>query len=128
MKLTTAQIYSPRAKSLKGEGYIIWDITVKSGDKNFAPSWDIVMGYKDGTVSEKAYTARYRNLMRESIKKNMKAWRGILAAEKVCLVCYCPIDKARGLTFCHRILLREYLIKVAERWGINVDTVPESGV
>ena len=27
------------------------DVTVKSGDQTFAPTWEMVMGYKNGTIS-----------------------------------------------------------------------------
>jgi len=50
MKITTAQL-----AIVKPRGHIV-DITVKSGVKAFAPTWDMVMGYKRGTLSIEEYT------------------------------------------------------------------------
>ena len=40
------------------------DITVKSGDRTFAPTWDMVMDYKSGKITQEEYTEMYYDLMR----------------------------------------------------------------
>lgn len=80
------------------------DITIKSGNKAFAPTWDMVMGYKNKTISEDQYTTQYLQMLNDSYKKNKSEWDKLLAMESVTFVCYCPKNN-----FCHRHLLAEYL-------------------
>lgn len=83
------------------------NITVKSGDKVFAPTWDMVMGHKNGTLTDEQYTDMYRELMLKSWKKNRWRWAELLQQERVVLVCYC-----RPGEFCHRVLLAGILEKL----------------
>lgn len=107
MKIYTAQI------GYKGlDGY---DITVKSGDKVFAPTWNMVMDYKRGKLSKEAYSSMYRELMLRSWREHRQAWLDLLNREEVTLVCYC-----RPGDFCHRLLLAEYLVKLGKHLGIEV--------
>lgn len=82
------------------------DITVKSGVKAFAPSWDMVMGHKNGTLSNEDYIQMFKDLMNKSYKTNKKLWKELLERERVTLVCYCAKD-----CFCHRVVLAEMLVK-----------------
>ncbi|QST02112.1 hypothetical protein IMZ31_21925 (plasmid) [Pontibacillus sp. ALD_SL1] len=82
------------------------DTTVKSGDKTFAPSWEMVMGIKNGTLSEEGYTDQYVERMRNSYRQNKSRWEEVLNMGEVVLVCYCNKDK-----FCHRKLLARLLAK-----------------
>lgn len=93
------------------------DITVKSGDKTFAPTWDIVMAYKDGRLTQEEYTEMYHAWMRGSYRNNRQRWKEVLAMDKVVLVCFCAKD-----SFCHRLLLARILQKLgAEYCGeINI--------
>lgn len=86
------------------------DITVKSGDKTFAPTWDMVMGHKNGVISDEEYTQKYIELMRKSLKNNRSRWLEVMNMEKVVFCCYCKKGK-----FCHRILLA----KMFEKNGAN---------
>jgi hypothetical protein len=86
------------------------DITIKSAPPDgrpFAPDrWDMVLGVKRGRVSQDAYRAYYRRLMRESYRQHGEAWAAVLSRDEVTLLCYCP----PALPFCHRrILAREIL-------------------
>lgn len=92
-----------------------FDITVKSGHKAFAPSWDIVMGVKNGTVTEKQYLDRYITMMHNSFMNNRSAWVELLSKDIVTLVCFCP----RG-TFCHRYALVDILIVFGRELGVEV--------
>ena len=83
------------------------DITVKTGKKIFAPTWDMVMGIKHGTMSYEEYTRKYYQLMRKSYKENKNEWNELLNKDEVVLVCFCkPND------FCHRYLLAYILAKL----------------
>lgn len=91
------------------------DITAKTGVRSrlgsvtgstFAPPWDLVMGYKQGRVTQEEYIARYTELMRESYRRYRSQWDELLSMERVVLVCYCPAG-----SFCHRLLLAELLAK-----------------
>lgn len=102
--LYTAQFRYPGADRL--------DITVKSGKggkgEPFLPilndnQWSMVMGYKNGTISEAQYTAMYMNIL--ATKIDDLNWLAVEATIKdVTLICYCPAN-----TFCHRILLARHL-------------------
>lgn len=95
----------------KGENRL--DVTVKSGDSNFAPNWNMVMGYKRGDLTEDEYTQIYYQKMRKSYKENRKRWDEILKMDRVVFVCYC-----RSGDFCHRLLLAEIFEKLgAEQCG-----------
>jgi uncharacterized protein YeaO (DUF488 family) len=105
MLLYTIQI--PVAKRLglgKYSRYL--DITVKSGDKAFAPTWKMVMGSKQGRNTDEEYTRQYTELMRQSYKSNRQRWDEVLNLDEVILACYCKAD-----SFCHRYLLKDMLVK-----------------
>lgn len=99
----------------KYKGPDAYDITVKSGDLNFAPTWDIVQAWKAGEISWETYSQRYRKLMLRSYKRNQGAWREILGKGVLTLLCYCRADD-----HCHRYLLADFLIKLGEKIGVNV--------
>jgi uncharacterized protein YeaO (DUF488 family) len=80
------------------------DITVKSGKKLFAPSWDLVNGFKNKDITQHEYNKNYTLMMRHSYKNNMDKWNKLLAQDKVVLQCYCKADQ-----FCHRFILAEIL-------------------
>ena len=84
-----------------------FDITVKTKEHpEFCPTWEMVAGYKNGSMSEEEYTRLYHELMVESWRKYNKAWRDLLALNEATLVCFCKKN-----TFCHRYLLAQYLVK-----------------
>lgn len=83
------------------------NITIKSGDKTFAPTWDMVQKMRSGQMKQEEFKSKYYSLMRQSYRKNRKNWQSLLEKEEVVLVCYCPIG-----TFCHRYILVEILEKL----------------
>jgi len=99
----------------KYNGQDAYDVTVKSGDINFAPTWDIVQAWKAGEISWDTYSKRYRELMLQSYKRNQRAWQELLEKGVLTLLCYCRADD-----HCHRYLLADFLIKVGEKVGVNV--------
>ena len=82
------------------------DVTVKSGDGVFAPTWEMVMGSKEGRMSQKEYTDCYYVMMRDSYRWNRARWNEVLGMDEVILACYC-----RGGWFCHRHLLKDMLVR-----------------
>jgi uncharacterized protein YeaO (DUF488 family) len=87
------------------------DITVKTGDPAFAPTWDLVMGSKNGHISEEKYKERYYQLMRQSYTQNRFRWNELLSQDRVTLVCFCPSGQ-----FCHRLILAEILEKLGGKY------------
>ena len=102
------------------------DITVKSGGgigKAFAPTWQMVMEYKNGqkvkapnpetyrTMMKQLqdnYTRMYEQMMRESLANNRMAWDWLLSQRNITLVCFCPAGE-----FCHRVILARDILKGA---------------
>lgn len=92
----------------------LMDTTVKSGVSAFAPSWDIVLGIKGGTLSEEAYREVYVGILRGTWMNQRAEWEKLLGMNDVALGCYCPPGK-----FCHRLILKEAVIKILEKRGIS---------
>src|SRR5208337_588323 len=99
----------------KYKGPDAYDVTVKSGDINFAPTWDIVQAWKAGEISWEDYSRRYRKLMLHSYKRNQRVWHEILEKGVLTLLCYC-----RANDHCHRYLLADFLSKLGEKTGVSV--------
>jgi len=106
-------VYTSRLGHYRGPDLL--DITVKSGSRSrldgipgsiFAPTWELVMGYKQGSITPADYTAAYTQLMRRSFVRHRELWRRLLAQERVVLACYCP-----PRSFCHRLVLADILVK-----------------
>jgi len=104
MKVYTAQFGYREADRL--------DITVKLGEKAFAPTWDMVMGYKKGELSEVQYKELYLERMRRSYVANRAIWNEILKRDRVVFVCFC-----RKGEFCHRVLLAKIFEKLGAEYG-----------
>jgi len=109
MKLHTCQISSWR----KAQGEFV-DITIKSGIKAFAPSWELLRAYKDGSMGCSEYKIAYTALMRESWAKNKDVWDSLVKQEEVTIACYCASGE-----FCHRLCLRDMLEAICKSKGIE---------
>jgi uncharacterized protein YeaO (DUF488 family) len=98
-------------------GLKIYDITVKSGLKEFAPEWGMVLNLKAGNLSPHGYTLQYLKRMQESQVNHPDQWKQLLSEDRIALACYCP----KGC-FCHRDLLLEIIKeKVSEDGGEVID-------
>lgn len=102
----------PKRRFADEYGIPVLDITVKSGHGAFAPTWDMVYGYKNKELSESEYTELYYELMRQSYRNCRSDWLEVLRMPRVALACYCPPRQ-----FCHRILLAQMLTTLHERAG-----------
>lgn len=94
------------------------DITIKSAKqgKIFAPTWEMVMDYKNKIISDSQYTAMYYDLMRKSYANNKEQWESLLNKERVVLVCYCNHGQ-----FCHRYLLADILEKLGASYKGEIE-------
>lgn len=97
------KIYTSQFRYSKPDRF---DITVKTGNKTFAPTWDIVLGIKQGKITEHEYKLEYLYLLAKSLKENKQEWDKLLSLDQVTFVCYCPKN-----AFCHRKILADFLVK-----------------
>jgi uncharacterized protein YeaO (DUF488 family) len=74
-----------------------FDITVKSGNKLFAPSWDFLQDYRAGKITEAEYTVQYLAKVEPSIKTHPQEWAKFEGEHNIALACYCKPED-----FCHR--------------------------
>lgn len=87
----------------KATDVLIIDTTIKSKHPLFSPSWDIVMGHKNGSVSDEEYKHEYRRILNRRIVETPDRFHEFFMlhqADRIALACYCPAGK-----FCHRHLL-----------------------
>lgn len=97
----------------------IIDITIKSSKKPWsilAPTWSMVMDYKQGSYSKEDYVRDYNNLIDKRLANEnnniLKALVDMALRNNVALACYCkPGD------FCHRLLLAERLKRLGVYYG-----------
>lgn len=109
-EIYTVQLANARAAHI--QEIHVHDITIKSGDPVFAPTWDMVTKYKSGQLSEEAYEALYKGRMAESMRRYPERWNALLEYDRLALACYC-----RPGNFCHRHLLKHMLISLSNRDG-----------
>ena len=109
------QVYTAQF-SYKGANRL--DVTVK-GKSPFAPTWKMVMDYKNKIITAEEYTKMYNDLMNKSYKNNRVEWDDLLARESVTLVCYCPSYK-----FCHRLLLAKRLVELGATYKGEISKKP----
>jgi hypothetical protein len=103
VKLSRAQI-RPGVKGV--------DVTVKSAvgfAHSFAPRWSMVMGYKNGTLTEAQYTEQYMKIL-DAVSVEAWCWLYAQAVNgEVVLLCYCRDVDAQGRrVFCHTRLIAAY--------------------
>jgi hypothetical protein len=118
MEVYTIQMGQHRkAKEL---GIELIDTTVKTGIPAFAPTWDMVLKSKDGSLSHEDYTSMYRDMMLRSYMTNQTAWLGLLQKSKIAIACYCKAGD-----FCHRHLFIKYLEGVCKSRNIPFTNMGE---
>ncbi len=105
-------IYTSR---LNYSGNDRFDITVKGQDplgKHFAPTWEMVKGIKNGTISQQLYTLAYTGILSKSHATNYQVWQQVqnMYPTRITFVCFCPTN-----TFCHRQILAEVFQVIG--WG-----------
>lgn len=104
MKIYTCQMSKWRVAQELGLPFK--DVTVKSGDKQFAPTWDFLMEYKEDS-DEGKYRDKFLPLMRKNYSHNKEYWLDFLRQDEVVISCYCK----KG-DFCHRHILVDIFEKI----------------
>ncbi len=82
------------------------DITVKGQDPNwkeFAPTWDMVMSHKRGSITDDQYISRYLSIL-DLVSST--TWGRLLHMSEATFVCFCPEE-----AFCHRNILVNYIVQ-----------------
>ena len=87
------------------------DITIK-GDSPFGPTWTMVRGVKDYSMTEKEYTELYYELMRTLYTEKKHLFEEVCSKETVTFCCYC-----RPGSFCHRYMLADMFVKLGCTYG-----------
>ncbi len=103
------------AFAYKGEERL--DTTVKTGVSFLAPTWEIVMGHKQGKITDEQYTEQYLRMMDKSMQDYPDEWIALLRRRKVVLICYCGRE-----CFCHRHLLALWLEKMGAKYIGEINT------
>ncbi|MNO12922.1 hypothetical protein D3C76_25400 [compost metagenome] len=99
----------------------LFDITVKSGFKLFAPQDDVLWAYKRGEVTDDQYTVLYLERLGAHFRSHPEAFQEFLEREgKIAVACYCRAGK-----FCHRHLFVDYILQLAEDNGYAVKVCGE---
>jgi len=108
------RVYTSRNSRYAGPDKL--DITAKSGrwsriggivGSTFAPTWDLIVGYMRGQITEAQYASVYRAMMHKSQQENRDQWDELLHMDRVTLCCFCPPGE-----FCHRVLLAALLAEL----------------
>lgn len=110
MEFYTIQMASHREAKRLGIPFV--DITRKSGEFIFAPTWEMIRALKDGRMSAAEYTEKYEELMAHTYNLYREDWYRFFQRDKVAVACFCGAG-----TFCHRYLLRNILKRVFRNRG-----------
>lgn len=112
MRIMTIQVGKWRLA--RNQNIFFLDTTVKSGYSLFAPTWDMVMGHKHGTLSNEEYKKLYRDMLIRSWKEKREDWLKFLNDDTpTALACYCKPG-----AFCHRLLLKDFLQQLCKQLNI----------
>lgn len=91
------------------------DITYKTNSV-FSPTFRLVDDYLKGKIDMDNYTKEYYKLMRKSYIENRSEWERHLNKNSIVLLCYCS-----KLSFCHRFLLKDILVKCGAKYYGEID-------
>lgn len=119
MLVYTFQLSKWRQVQAMGIPYL--DTTIKTGNCiQVAPHWDMVMGVKQGRMTEEEYTRLYNQIVDYWFYQDPLFWDWLLGHPVLALGCYCKPGK-----FCHRHLLVQFLKQITEvtEGGELFDTV-----
>ena len=93
----------------------------------FAPSRMLLNAYKKDNLSWKQYAERYKKEQQKHLKESPEHFQELLekAAKKdIILCCY---EKYKGKkTECHRLVLYDFLKKIAKKHQIKINFIDES--
>ncbi len=112
------RIYTAQLRKYRGADLV--DVTIKSGDRAFSPTWHMVRGIKDKSMGIEEYLEIYTRMMDISKVKKRERWLEVCNRDEVTLACYC-----RKGEFCHRYPLADILIEFAKENGIEAKYMGE---
>ena len=92
--------------------------------EEFAPTWELVNGIKEERIDWEEYTKGYTSLMRERYVKDKSLFLKALSYDNLVLRCYCP-NTSETTKQCHRYLLVDILLKIAEKHNIKAEYMGE---
>jgi hypothetical protein len=93
------------------------DTTVKTKKSFLMPAWDIVLGHKNGTVSDAEYVEVYLKILLASLQSRKSEWLAMLKQNEIVLTCFCTRGK-----FCHRCIAALFLEKFGARYMGELNT------
>jgi hypothetical protein len=121
------RVATARIGYLGKQGQRVLDTTVKSGTgfgALFAPTWDMVRQFKQGSIDWTTYRQRYTELMQQRYSQHKDGFLEALNSQELVLCCYCP-DTHATTRCCHRYLLVEILEQIAQHHGIGFEYMGE---
>lgn len=96
-------------------GISFFDISVKTGIKQFGPDWDFLLKYKKGEIGIEEYSYFYHRKVIATLESEPSLWKTFLSEPNISIACFC----ARG-DFCHRYLFSNLLIQYLQHHGRSV--------
>ena len=125
---TICKIATARINYARQPNQTVLDVTIKSATGNaqtFAPTWNMVMASKNGSLPWLDYIDQYTDLMRQRYKQHPDHFINFLLKSKtLVLCCYCP-DTSQTTRHCHRYILADIFLKVAQHHGIEAEILGE---
>jgi hypothetical protein len=94
-----------RLEIIKNKNYV--DVTLSTGEKLVAPTWNMIRGVKSGKITESEYTVMYNVILTCAAREHKEEFVSLFKkVDYVILGCYCPPG-----AFCHRTLLSQFLVE-----------------
>lgn len=112
-------------RKLNGTDIELIDVTLKTKDplayKLFAPpSWELVQGVKNNTISEEEYTNAYVNKLKATSSLFLNEWFHYFDKGNIALSCFCGKN-----SFCHRHILLNFMSQLAHEYNYDVNIMGE---
>lgn len=102
-------------RMVKDLGIHLHDITVKTGDQDFSPTWNMLKALRSGEMTEAQYAEKYNSSI-DWVKENKpEVWAKFLGTKNMAIGCYCTPG-----AFCHRLLFVDHLIRYLCEQGKEV--------
>ena len=114
-QIWTARIHQHR--KVRAAGIHFYDITAKSGDRDFAPTWENLMEYKRGEMDMEEYGLRYLGKLDQLPDS---AWEKIKEHKRVAFACYCAAGE-----FCHRHIFSNQVASRLAKQGFLIERMGE---
>lgn len=107
-------LYTTNINNTDARGYK--NITLKSGDKYYAPTSALLWSFKYGNITLEQFKESFIRLMNNRIKDDSSNIDRLCKKDVVTLACYCD----NGM-FCHRLLLVDIIKEYCIKGGIDFE-------